>query len=93
MSHQQFLTPVREQATVVRSCWLCGIHLSAEHMVADGGVACADVRWYCLDTRACTERWTSRPARPADIRPEGAGSSPALGARPSGPEFTLPAPV
>jgi hypothetical protein len=36
-------------------------------MVADGGSACADLRWYCLDMRGCTERWTSRSARPADI--------------------------
>jgi hypothetical protein len=31
-------------------------------MIADGGGACADVRWYCLDKLACTERWTSRAA-------------------------------
>jgi len=74
MSHQQFLTPVQEQAAVVRSCWMCGIHLPAEYMVADGGSACADVRWYCLDTRACTGRWTSRPAGPADFHPGAAGS-------------------
>ena len=93
MSHQQFLTPARDQATMVRSCWMCGIRLSAEHLVADGGSACADVRWYCLDTRACTERWTSRRPGPADIGPRVAGSSPALGYRPAGPDFTLPAPV
>jgi hypothetical protein len=93
MSHQQFLTPVRDQATAVRSCWMCGIRLPAEHMVADGGSACTDVRWYCLDTRACTGRWTSRRPGPADIRPGAAGSSPALGAHPTGPDFTLPARV
>jgi len=27
-------------------------------MVPDGGSACADVRWYCRDMRACTGRWT-----------------------------------
>jgi hypothetical protein len=43
-------------------------------MVADGGSACADVRWYCLDMRGCTERWTSRPATPADIGHGGAGN-------------------
>lgn len=93
MSHEQFLTPVRDQATAVRACWMCGIHLSAQYMVADGGSACADVRWYCLDTRACTERWTSRRAGPADIRPGAREGSPMPGARPAGPDFTLPAPV
>jgi len=43
-------------------------------LVADGGSACADVRWYCLDMRTCTERWTSRLAGRADPR---AGSTPA----------------
>ena len=89
MSHQQFPTPVRDPATAVRCCWMCGIHLSAQYMVADGGSACADVRWYCLDTTACTERWTSRRAGPADSRPGAGESSPALGARPAGPDFTL----
>jgi hypothetical protein len=28
--------------------------------VPDGGHACADLRWYCKDARACTDRWTSR---------------------------------
>ena len=44
----------------VQSCWLCGTRLPAREMVADGGTACADLRWYCADTRRCTERWTSR---------------------------------
>ena len=44
----------------VQSCWLCGTRLPAREMVADGGAACADQRWYCADTRRCTERWTSR---------------------------------
>lgn len=46
------------QAPVV-SCWLCGIRLEQTQMVADGGQACHDIRWYCHDARACTERWTS----------------------------------
>ncbi len=50
---------------VVKSCWMCGVRMSADEMVADGTSACLDVRWYCLDTRGCTERWTTRPARPA----------------------------
>lgn len=43
----------------VQSCWLCGTRLPAREMVSDGGSACADLRWYCADTRRCTERWTS----------------------------------
>ncbi len=42
---------------------MCGIRLPTSQMLADGGHACNDLRWYCLDARACTERWTSRPAR------------------------------
>lgn len=44
----------------VQPCWLCGTRLPAREMVADGGSACADLRWYCADTRRCTERWTTR---------------------------------
>jgi hypothetical protein len=54
-------------------------------MVADGGSACADLRWYCLDMRGCTERWTSRSARPADIR-----HSTAENAGEAGQEANLP---
>lgn len=43
----------------VVSCWLCGISLHQNHMVPDGGSGCHDIRWYCEDTRACTQRWTS----------------------------------
>jgi hypothetical protein len=53
-----------EQANA-KSCSMCGIRLPADQMVADGGSACPDLRWYCRDTWACTERWTSRSARPA----------------------------
>src|SRR5579862_9868695 len=45
----------------VQSCWLCGIRMPADRMLADGGSACANIRWYCLDTAGCTERWTRRP--------------------------------
>jgi hypothetical protein len=41
------------------SCWLCGIHRHKQQMVPDGSSACADIRWYCKDAQACTERWTS----------------------------------
>jgi hypothetical protein len=44
------------------ACWLCGIRLGVSQLVADGSSACADVRWYCLDAAACTERWTSASA-------------------------------
>lgn len=62
MADQARLTPAWGGPAGVRSCWMCGMRLSADQMVADGGSACADVRWYCLDRRGCTERWTSRPA-------------------------------
>lgn len=45
----------------VVSCWMCGIRLQENQMVPDGGSACSDVRWYCKDTRTCSERWTSAP--------------------------------
>jgi hypothetical protein len=46
------------RAAVV-SCWMCGVHLPARQMVPDGGDWCEQIRWYCKDVRACTERWTS----------------------------------
>ncbi len=42
------------------SCSLCGTAHPAGLMMADGGAACADVRWYCTDVLACTQRWTAR---------------------------------
>jgi hypothetical protein len=57
----------------VKSCWLCGIRLPAGDMMADGDSTRLDVRWYCLDTRGCTERWTQRAARPAGRREAPAG--------------------
>ena len=42
--------------TAVVSCWLCGIRLHQNQMVPDGGSACLDIRWYCKDIRACTDR-------------------------------------
>jgi hypothetical protein len=69
----------------VRSCWLCGIRMAADHMVADGGPECADVRWYCADAPACTARWTTpRPASPAAARAGGAAAPPATKKRPPG---------
>jgi hypothetical protein len=43
-------------------CFLCGIELPKGLLMPDGGRACADVRWYCKDTKSCTERWTAKPA-------------------------------
>ena len=52
-------SPARRTAVV--SCWLCGIRLHQNQMVPDGGSACPDLRWYCSDVRACTDRWSSAP--------------------------------
>jgi hypothetical protein len=49
--------PAARRGAVV-SCWLCGIRLHRSQMMPDGGEACVDIRWYCQDARACTERWT-----------------------------------
>jgi hypothetical protein len=49
---------------------MCGIRLRTDQMVADGGSACPDLRWYCRDTAGCTERWTSVPTRRAALRPD-----------------------
>jgi hypothetical protein len=59
-------------------CSLCGIALPIGLMMADGGRACADIRWYCQDAKSCTERWTARLPRtghvaqtpyPGELRP------------------------
>ena len=44
-------------------CWLCGARLATYMLMADGGSACEDVRWYCRDARACTSRWTVQRIR------------------------------
>ena len=41
-------------------CSLCGMTLPIGMMVPDGGQGCADIRWYCMDVKSCTERWTAR---------------------------------
>ncbi len=46
----------------VAQCSMCGTALPLGLLVADGGQACADIRWYCKDAKSCTERWTT--ARP-----------------------------
>jgi len=50
-------------------CSLCGIALPTGLLVPDGGQACADIRWYCKDAKACTERWTASLPRHAHIAP------------------------
>jgi hypothetical protein len=85
--------PFRGEPAPVRSCWMCGIRLSADQMVADGGRACHDLRWYCRDTWACTERWTSRPATPAAIDPFREETPEAEGKQVTGAGATRPVPV
>jgi hypothetical protein len=60
-------------------CWMCGTRLPLTQMVADGGSACGNLRWYCLDVRECTARWTARAAGP-DSGHGGEGTSPARAA-------------
>ena len=67
MADHERLTLAPAGPAVVKPCWMCGVRLPVGQMVADGTTsACTDVRWYCRDTRGCTERWTTRPARPAE---------------------------
>jgi hypothetical protein len=73
MPDQERLSYAPAGPGAVQPCWLCGIRLPADHMMADGGSACADVRWYCLDKRGCTERWTASSTRSADLRMSNAG--------------------
>ena len=77
----------------IKSCWLCGIRLPVYQMVADGGSACLDLRWYCKDTRACTERWTSRLARPATPGEGTAGTPAAPGEQATGTDPARPVAV
>lgn len=69
MTDRQHPAPFATESAQVKSCWMCGIRLPASQMVADGGSACLDVRWYCSDMWGCTRRWTSRSARRPAIRP------------------------
>lgn len=75
MIHQHHPVPLWEERAEVRSCWMCGTHLPADQMVADGTSACTDIRWYCRDAFACTKRWTSRSATSPAIRRATAESS------------------
>ena len=50
----------------VAQCSLCGIARPLGLLVPDGGQACADIRWYCKDSKSCTERWIAAlPSRRA----------------------------
>jgi hypothetical protein len=85
MTDEERLAYPAMRSAGVQSCWMCGTRLPTSSLVADGGSACTDVRWYCQDTRSCTERWTSRRERP------GPGSAPVdtgerrFGGAPTGP--------
>jgi hypothetical protein len=57
------------RALQVARCALCGIEHPLGLMVPDGGHACADLRWYCKDAKACTDRWTSREGQMPQRRP------------------------
>ena len=59
----------RPRPLQVAQCSLCGIALPIGLMVPDGGQACSDVRWYCKDAQACTERWTANPPRHGPAAP------------------------
>ncbi len=86
MGDQQRAAAVQAGPAAVVSCWLCGMRLSAALMVADGGAACADVRWFCRGVQGCTERWTSQPAKPAGPTPApkpGTERRPGSAARPA----------
>ena len=63
MADHELLSRARTRPAV-EPCWMCGIRLPVTQMVPDGGSACGSVRWYCLDVRGCTERWTMRPTAP-----------------------------
>ena len=61
---------VSRRALQVGRCALCSIELPLGLMVPDGGHACADLRWYCKDAEACTDRWTGRDGvfrRPGEL--------------------------
>jgi hypothetical protein len=91
VDQQRSALPGREG--LVRSCWMCGIRLSADQMVADGGSACSDLRWYCRDTSACTGRWTSHPVDSGAIRQSTAERPKTRGERVAGKGGARPVPT
>ena len=76
----------RQRPLPSAQCSLCGIALPIGLMVPDGGQACVDIRWYCKDAKACTERWTASLPRQPHIAPTSPSLvSPAAPMGPSGP--------
>lgn len=59
----------------VAQCSMCGTALPLGLLVADGGQACADIRWYCKDAKSCTERWTTASGLSARTRMQAGGLS------------------
>lgn len=66
MADHEHLSLARSRPAV-ECCWMCGIRLPVTQMVADGDSACNNLRWYCLDVRGCTERWTTRATLPNSV--------------------------
>jgi hypothetical protein len=85
--------PAARRAAAV-SCWLCGIPLPQDQMMPDGDSACDDIRWYCRDTRACTERWTQarHQAQAAEAAPPNSAitAPPTQTAKPAAPGSAAP---
>jgi len=93
MADQQRSVPPGGEPSPIRSCWMCGIRLPAGQMMPDGGSACLDVRWYCRDTWACTQRWTSHAARLATVRQGTAETSKTRGEQAADTGISRPVPV
>jgi len=51
-----------QPSTDTETCWLCEARLPIRLLRPDGGAACSDLRWYCIDAQTCTQRWTDRGA-------------------------------
>ena len=79
MAYQDHLVAVPTARGTIESCWMCGIRLPTDRLVPDGGSACPDVRWYCQDSRSCTERWTSHSAGSISVRHASGASTAASG--------------
>jgi hypothetical protein len=90
MTDQQPPATFGAEPAAVASCWMCGIRLSAYQMVPDGGAACLDLRWYCRDTRACTQRWTSRSGRRKAINRGMSGPAKTPDKQATDPDLGLP---
>ncbi len=87
MAYQDHMIAVPSARGTIESCWMCGIRLPTDRLMPDGGSACPDVRWYCQDSRSCTERWTSHSAGSVAVR-HAPGST-----APQAPGTTAPRPA